>query len=92
MIDIKYVLVVYDINEKRVNKIHKILKKYIIWQQNSTFEGYITQSNIKKMIGEIKRKINPEEDNIVIYFFNSKNVIKKEVDGTEKWNVSSNIL
>ncbi|APT74553.1 CRISPR-associated protein Cas2 [Thermosipho melanesiensis] len=88
----KYILVVYDVNEKRINKVHKVLKKYIIWQQNSTFEGNVTQANIKRMIYELNKKINSKEDSILIYFFNSKTVIRKEVDGIEKWNVSSNFI
>lgn len=90
--NIRYILVVYDINEKRVNKIHKVLKKYIVWQQNSTFEGNITQANLKRMMRELNRKIDPDEDSIVIYFFNSKNVFKKEVDGVEKWELSNNFI
>ncbi|ABR31496.1 CRISPR-associated endonuclease Cas2 [Thermosipho melanesiensis] len=92
MRSIKYILVVYDVNEKRINKVHKVLKKYIIWQQNSTFEGNVTQANIKRMIYELNKKINSKEDSILIYFFNSKTVIRKEVDGIEKWNVSSNFI
>lgn len=69
-----------------------MLKKYIVWQQNSTFEGNITQANLKRMIRELNRKIDPDEDSIVVYFFNSKNVFKKEVDGVEKWDLSNNFI
>jgi CRISPR-associated protein Cas2 len=69
-----------------------VLKKYIVWQQNSTFEGNITQANLKRMMRELNRKIDPDEDSIVIYFFNSKNVFKKEVDGVEKWELSNNFI
>lgn len=84
MIYLRYLLVVYDINEKRVNKIHRILKKYLVWQQNSTFEGYLTQSNIKKLFFELKNNFNENEDSIVVYFFNSNRVFKKIIDGKEK--------
>jgi len=92
MIFIKYVLVVYDVNEKRVNKVHKLLKKYIIWQQNSTFEGNLTSANIKRMMYELNKKIGQDEDSVMIYFFNSKNVIQKEVDGKDKSNVKNNFI
>jgi len=92
MIFIKYVLVVYDVNEKRVNKVHKLLKKYIIWQQNSTFEGNLTSANIKRMMYELNKKIDQDEDSVMIYFFNSKNVIQKEVDGKDKSNVKNNFI
>lgn len=83
---------VYDVNEKRVNKVHKLLKKYTIWQQNSTFEGNLTQASIKRMMRELNKRIVPEEDSVIIYFFNSKEVFKKEIDGKIKWKISSNFI
>lgn len=68
-----YLVSVYDINEERVSKVHKIIKKYLIWQQNSTFEGYITQGNFKKLKRELYKVIKKDEDNIIFYIFNSKN-------------------
>lgn len=38
-----FVIITYDIEETRVNKIRKILKKYLYWSQNSVFEGEITE-------------------------------------------------
>lgn len=35
---------VYDVNEKRVNKVLKIGRKYLNWVQNSVLEGEITVS------------------------------------------------
>lgn len=32
-----YVLVAYDVDAKRVAKVHKVLKKYLTWTQNSLF-------------------------------------------------------
>lgn len=37
-----YVLIAYDVDAKRVAKVHKVLKKYLTWTQNSLFEGEIT--------------------------------------------------
>lgn len=88
----KYILVVYDINEKRVNKIHRILKKYLLWEQNSTFEGYITKGNTKKLLGELTRKMDLNEDSVVVYFFNSKETFRKIVDGKDKCIVKNNFI
>ncbi len=85
-------MVVYDVNEKRVNKIHKILKKYLVWQQNSTFEGYLSQSNIKKLFYEVKNKIDEKEDSVVIYFFNSNKVFRKVIDGKEKYIFNNHFI
>lgn len=34
-----YVIIVYDIEEDRVDRVNKILKRFLNWRQNSVFEG-----------------------------------------------------
>ena len=36
-----YIIIVYDINTKRVNKVKSLLRMYLNWIQNSVFEGEI---------------------------------------------------
>ncbi|SUY64384.1 CRISPR-associated endoribonuclease Cas2 [Clostridium sporogenes] len=38
-----FVILTYDIEEKRINRVRKTLKKYLVWTQNSVFEGEITE-------------------------------------------------
>ena len=45
-----YVILVYDIGEKRVGKILKLCRKYLNWIQNSVFEGEITDVKLKELI------------------------------------------
>ena len=42
-----YVLIVYDVSVERVSKVHKLLKRYLNWRQNSVFEGEVTNSQIE---------------------------------------------
>ena len=79
-----YVIVTYDIGEKRIVKVRKILRKYITWVQNSVFEGEITQAKLEKCISEIKRVIQEDEDSIYIYKFDFKPYNMKEIIGKEK--------
>ena len=44
-----FVILTYDVNKKRVNKIKKICKKYLVHVQNSVFEGNITDSRLNKL-------------------------------------------
>ncbi|WP_457641687.1 CRISPR-associated endonuclease Cas2 [Persephonella sp.] len=80
-----YVIITYDISdEKRLNKVRKILKKYLYWCQLSTFEGEISEGKLEKCKNEILDIINIEEDSV--YFFevsNPKNISKKVI-GIEK--------
>ena len=55
-----FVIVTYDVGEKRVNKIRKKLKMYLIWTQNSVFEGEITEAKLKKCLAELDRILKKE--------------------------------
>ncbi|MDK2781745.1 MAG: CRISPR-associated protein Cas2 [Archaeoglobi archaeon] len=34
-----YVIIAYDVNVQRVNRVKKFLRMYLNWVQNSVFEG-----------------------------------------------------
>lgn len=78
------VILVYDVNSKRVNKVMKICRKYLTRVQNSVFEGYITEANLKRLKKEIYEKINPKQDSICIYKLESLRYISKEEIGSIK--------
>jgi CRISPR-associated protein Cas2 len=78
------IILVYDINEKRVSKILKICRKYLYWVQNSVFEGEITEAKFEKLKTEIKKCINTKEDSVIIYTFNFDWYTKREILGKEK--------
>ncbi|MDW7669647.1 MAG: CRISPR-associated endonuclease Cas2 [Bacillota bacterium] len=64
-----FIILMYDINSKRVNKVLKICRKYLTWVQNSVLEGNITNANLERMIVEIKAVIKEEEDSVLYYKF-----------------------
>ncbi len=85
-----YVIIVYDIAQKRVTKLCKFLRKYLHWVQNSAFEGEVSEGQlfeIKKGIGKIIKK----QDSVLIYETNNPRWLKKEIVGKEK-NPVSNII
>jgi CRISPR-associated protein Cas2 len=79
-----YVILVYDIEESRVNKINKYLKRYLFWIQNSVFEGEITDAQYEILINKIKDMIDDSEDSVIIYKIRSEKIISKEIIGVEK--------
>lgn len=79
-----FVIITYDVGEKRVSKVKKIIQKYLIWTQNSVFEGEITEGNLQKCLLEIKGVIKEEEDSIYIYRVKIPSNIEKKVIGQEK--------
>jgi len=86
-----FYIVTYDIEEKRVNKVRKILKKYLSWIQNSVFEGELPESKLMQCIEELKRKINKDVDSIYFYRIENRFNFEKVVLGVEK-DMSNNIL
>lgn len=79
-----FVILVYDVNEKRVAKALKTCRKYLTWIQNSVFEGDIGEANFKKLTVEMKKIIDPVEDSVIVYRFENLNYSKREVIGKEK--------
>ena len=41
-----YVIIVYDINVDRVNKVKSFLRQYLFWIQNSVFEGELLNREV----------------------------------------------
>lgn len=79
-----FVVLTYDIEVKKINKVRKILKKYLIWTQNSVFEGEITEGKLQKCLGQIGKVIDKNEDSVYIYIIeNPKNISKMKI-GKEK--------
>ncbi|GAB2770176.1 CRISPR-associated endonuclease Cas2 [Rhabdobacter roseus] len=79
-----YVILVYDIGEKRVGKMLKHCRKYLNWIQNSVFEGEITEVKLKEMVGEAKRIMREDEDSLIIFKSRDERWLDKQVIGQER--------
>lgn len=79
-----YVLIVYDVGEKRVQKVCKLLRHYLNWIQNSVFEGEITPAKLKELQNNLKRITKKEDDSFIIYEFRTDKAFKRKIIGKEK--------
>ncbi len=79
-----YLIVVYDADVSRVNKINKFLKTFLYWRQNSVFEGEVSISQFKKIEIGLKKIADEDVDSIMIYKFPDKKSFKLDVVGIEK--------
>ena len=79
-----FVILVYDVAAKRVGKVMKTTKKYLIPVQNSAFEGVITESKLSKLKAELSSIIDPEHDSVIIYKLGSVTYAQKEEIGKTK--------
>jgi CRISPR-associated protein Cas2 len=86
-----YIILVYDIEEKRVGKMLKLCRRYLNWIQNSVFEGELTDVKLKELLHEARKIMNEEKDSIIIFKSRQESWLNKMVIGREK-NELDNIL
>lgn len=79
-----YVILVYDMGERRVAKMLKLCRRYLNWIQNSVFEGEITEVQLKELVMEAKKFMKKEEDSLIIFKSRSETWLDKEIIGMER--------
>jgi CRISPR-associated protein Cas2 len=84
-----YVLIVYDVEVKRISRIHKFLKRYLNWVQNSVFEGEVTESQIEEVKAGLRRLMSNDADSVLIYTARDERWLDKEVLGRERGETSN---
>lgn len=85
-----YVIIVYDTERKNCVKLHNLLKKHLFWNQNSVFEGTVTQAQYKKIQILLDRERAPDS-HITFYTMENEKLLTREELGDAKGN-TSNIL
>ena len=86
-----YVILVYDIDEKRVGKMLKLCRRYLNWIQNSVFEGELTEVKLTELIIEAKKIMIQEKDSIIVFKSRQEKWLDKMIVGQEK-NKLDNII
>lgn len=86
-----YVIVVYDIEQERVNKVCQLLRRYLNWVQNSAFEGELSEGQLERLRFELKDIMDLEKDSVYFYILRDARWIKKEILGQDK-GLTENIL
>ena len=84
-----YVILVYDMGEKRVVKMLKLCRRYLNWIQNSVFEGEISEVKLLEFKAKAHLIMNKETDSIIIFKTRQEKWLEKEVLGHEKNELDS---
>lgn len=80
-----YVILVYDMGEKRVGKMLKLCRQYLNWIQNSVFEGEISEVKLKELISKAEFIMDfDERDSLILFKSREQKWMEKEVVGHEK--------
>ena len=84
MVVTMYVIIVYDINVDKVNKVKSFLRQYLYWIQNSVFEGEVSDSEFEIIYNGLMKIIDEDVDSIIIYKLRMAELLNREVLGIEK--------
>ena len=79
-----YVILVYDVGEKRVGKMLKLCRKYLSWIQNYVFEGEITEVKLKELVYKAKQLMDVKTDSLILFKSRNEKWLDKEIVGVER--------
>ena len=69
-----FVLMFYDVGEKRVNKVLKVARKYLTWIQNSVLEGELPPASLEALKIDVSKVIDDEYDSVLFYYMENGTV------------------
>ncbi|HIQ49400.1 MAG TPA: CRISPR-associated endonuclease Cas2 [Aquifex aeolicus] len=78
------VILVYDIatedskDQNRLNKVRKVVRKYLHHIQKSVFEGEISLSQLERLKIEVSSVIDKNRDSVIVYTFENPTQFKRE--------------
>lgn len=87
-----YAFLFYDVNEKRVQKVFKVCKKYFSHFQKSVFRGEITPSKLISLRKDLNKIINKDEDFVCIIKLLNSNSFDEEILGTASNNTGEDLI
>ncbi len=83
-----YVILVYDVDQKRTAKMLKLCRRYLSWIQNSVFEGEISEVQLKQLTSEA-RNLMDEKDSLIFFKSRDEKWLEIVIIGDEKASVSN---
>ena len=79
-----YVILVYDMGEKRVGKMLKLCRQYLNWIQNSVFEGDLTEAQLRGLTIKMKSIMDEKEDSVILFTNKMDYNMSKQILGKER--------
>ena len=79
-----FVLMFYDVGEKRVAKVLKTARRYLTWIQNSVLEGELTPATLAALKTDVRKVLDLEYDSVLFYVWRTERYMSREVMGVER--------
>jgi len=87
-----YAFLFYDVNEKRVQKVFKVCKKYLSHFQKSVFRGEITPAKLISLRKDLNKVIDKNQDFICIIKLLNGNIFDEEILGAQLNNTGEDLI
>lgn len=84
-----YVILVYDVGERRVGKMLKLCRRYLSWIQNSVLEGNLSRAQLRELKMQIDDIIDKDEDSVILFSSRMEYSMDKEILGKERMSVDN---
>ena len=84
-----YVIIVYDVGEKRVGKMLKLCRQYLCWVQNSVFEGELSEVKLKELKLKMEGLIEQSEDSVILLTNKIGYNMDKQILGKERMSTDN---
>lgn len=84
-----YVILVYDVAQKRVGKMLKLCRQYLCWIQNSVFEGELSEAKLRELKSLIGGIIDVDTDSVIIFTNKMSYNMDKEILGKERMSTDN---
>ena len=82
-----YIILVYDMGEKRVAKMLRLCRKYLNWIQNCVFEGELSDVKLKELKIQAGEIMDKNEDSLIIFSNRWDKWMDREVIGKERSSI-----
>ncbi len=84
-----YVIVMYDVGEKRVGKMLKLCRQYLCWIQNSVLEGELSEAKLRELKIRMKGIIDDTEDSVIVFTNKMGYNMDKQILGKERMSTDN---
>jgi CRISPR-associated protein Cas2 len=82
-----FVLMFYDVGEKRVGKVLKTARRYLTWIQNSVLEGDLTPAQLESLKIDIGKVIAKDYDSVLLYIWRVERYMQRDIMGVTRGTV-----
>lgn len=79
-----FIILVYDVGEKRVGKMCHFARRYLQHIQNSVFEGDLSESKLEALKAGLLKRMAPDEDSAILWVSRDSRWADRQILGIEK--------